>query len=79
LPLSCPKDGGHLISPRLEEWILKAARETGKDIRKYDLPDNAARLHTEINIALDKFENLLEDLKDSSNRLRTLKRLLEKK
>lgn len=66
-----------LLRPRLEEWILKAATEARIDVRKYDLPDDAIKLHGEINISLDKFENLLEDLKNSSNRLKTLKRLLE--
>ncbi len=67
-----------VLCPRLEEWVLKAARETGIDVRKYDLPNDAARLHRYINIKLGKFENLLEDLRDSSSRLKTLKRLLER-
>ena len=69
----------HLIvlCPRLEEWTLNAAREARIDVRKYNLPNDAARLHREINISLDKFEDLLEDLRDSSDRLKTLKRLLE--
>ena len=66
-----------VLRPRLEEWVLKAAKEAGIDVRKYDLPNDAAKLHRHINISLDKFENLLEDLKDSSSRLKTLKRLLE--
>ena len=67
-----------VLCPRLEEWVLKAAREAGIDVRKYDLPTDASRLHKEINIRLDKFEKLLEELKDSSNMLKTLKRLLER-
>ena len=67
-----------VLCPRLEEWILKAAREAGKDVRKYDLPNDAARLHRHINISLDRFENLLEDLKDSSSRMKILKGLLER-
>lgn len=67
-----------VLCPRLEEWILKAAQQAGKDVRKYDLPNDAAKLHREINISLDRFDNLLEELKDSSSRLKTLKRLLEK-
>ena len=66
-----------LLCPRLEEWILGAAREAGKDVTDYSLPNNGHRLHREINIGLDKFEKLLEALKDSSDRLKTLKRLLE--
>ena len=66
-----------VICPRLEEWVLKAAREVGIDVREYNLPNNGRELHREINIILDKFEKLLGDLKDSSSRLKTLKRLLE--
>lgn len=74
-------NGNHLIvlCPRLEEWVLKAANEAGIDVAGYDLPNDAGRLHKEINISLDKFEKLLKDLKDSSSRLKTLKRLLEEK
>ncbi len=67
-----------VLCPRLEEWILRAASEAGIDVRKYNLPNDAAKLHQEININLDKFAKLLEDMKDS-RRLKTLKRLLEEK
>ena len=66
-----------VLCPRLEEWVLKAATEAGIDVRTYGLPNDAARLHGEINIVLDKFEKLLADLKETSSRLKTLKRLLE--
>jgi len=67
-----------VLCPRLEEWILKSAREAGIDVRDYSLPNDAKKLHEEINISLEKLEKLLADLKNSSNRLKTLKRLLEK-
>ena len=66
-----------VLCPRLEDWILKAAREDGIDVGKYGLPPSAVKLHREINIILDKFEKLLEDLKGSSSRLKNLKKLLE--
>ena len=66
-----------VLCPRLEEWVLKAAQEAGTKVSKYNLPNNAAKLHQEINISLDKFESLLEDLKNSSSRLKNLKGLLE--
>jgi len=50
-----------VLCPRLEEWILEAAKEAGRDIRRYKLPANADELHREININLDKFEKLLDD------------------
>ena len=67
-----------VLRPRLEEWILKAAQEASTDVRKYGLPDDAGKLHQEINANLDKFERLIENLKDSG-RLKTLKKLLEKR
>ena len=68
-----------ILCPRLEEWILRAASEVAIDVGKYKLPNNAAKLHSEINISLDRFEKLLEVLKDSSSRLKILKSLLEAK
>lgn len=66
-----------VICPNLEDWVIKAAKEINIDVRKYNLPDDAARLHREINLKLDKFEKLLEDLSlNGSERLKILKRLL---
>jgi hypothetical protein len=67
-----------VLCPTLEAWILKAVREAGIDIRRYNLPNNPTRLHSEINISLGKIENLVEELKESSNKLKALKRLLER-
>jgi len=67
-----------VLCPRLEEWVLKSAREASMDVRKYDLPNDARALHRHARINPDKLENLLEDLKSSSQRLKTLKRLLER-
>ncbi len=67
-----------VLCPRLEEWILKSAKEADIDVRRYNLPNNARKLHREININLDKFKILIADLKDC-NRMKTLKRLLESK
>jgi len=67
-----------VLCPTLEEWVLDAAKGSNLDVRKYDLPNDAVRLHRLINLSLGKFERLLEDLKTKSNRLKTLKRLLER-
>ena len=67
-----------VLCPRLEEWVLKAAREAGIDVRKYNLSNDAAKLHREINLSLDKFEDLLDDLK-ITGRLKALKNLLEER
>lgn len=66
-----------VIRPRLEEWILETAAETGIDVSRYQLPTAGDRLHRKINVNLDKFVDLLHDLEESE-RLRTLKELLEK-
>lgn len=67
-----------VLCPRLEEWILKTAKEANIDVRKYNLPNDAVKLHEEINNKLDKFEKLLKDLKDSK-RIKILKKYLEKR
>ena len=67
-----------VLCPRLEEWVLRAAQEAGIDVRKYNLPNSGIKLHTVIRFTLDKFEDLLEDLKGSSSRLKALKKLLER-
>lgn len=72
-----PRDNRLIVlCPRLEEWILKAAREANLNMKKYSLSNTPEKLHREINLNLDKFERLLEDLKDTK-RLKTLKKLLE--
>lgn len=70
----------HLIvlCPRLEEWVLKAAEDAGKDLAQYGLPSSARQLHGEINIRLDNFERLLRDL-SGSERLKALSGLLRRK
>lgn len=67
-----------VLCPRLEDWVLKAAREAGIDVRKYNLPNDAVKLHREININLDKFEALVDDIK-VFGKLKVLKSLLELK
>ena len=66
-----------ILCPDLEGWILGAAKEIGVNIAKYNLPSSPAKLHRVINLDLGKFEQLLEDLK-TSQRLKTLRRLIEK-
>jgi len=65
-----------ILCPRLEDWILRAAKERGINPDKYNLPNNPNRLHEVINLSLDRFERLLEDLK-GCERLRALKKVLE--
>lgn len=73
-------NGNHLfvLCPRLEQWVLKAAREANLNMEKYRLPNTPEKLHRVINLNLDRFERLLEDLKDKdSKRLKSLRKFLE--
>jgi hypothetical protein len=68
-----------ILCPRLEEWILKAARESGLNIKNYGLPNKADELHKVINVRLEKYENLISDLKNRKSRmLKTLESFLKK-
>jgi hypothetical protein len=66
-----------VLCPRLEEWILEAAKEVNMDIRTYNLPNDAAKLHEQINIRIDRFQKLVQDLKKKSNRIKALKKHLK--
>ena len=65
-----------ILCPKLEDWILRAAKEAKLNMEKYSPPDTPEKLHQEINLDLSKFEKLLTHLKNSE-RLKTLKKLLE--
>ncbi|MFQ5891233.1 MAG: hypothetical protein ACE5HW_00375 [Candidatus Methanofastidiosia archaeon] len=67
-----------VICPRLEEWILRTAKEAGIDVRRYNLPNNDRKFREIINIKIDNFERLIGDLKDH-NKLKTLRKLLERR
>jgi hypothetical protein len=65
-----------VLCPRLEEWIIAAAREAQIRLKDYDLPDSPAALHEVINLRTDRFEDLVESLRDRSARVIELQRLL---
>lgn len=70
----------HLIvlCPRLEDWILKAAREAKVNVKDYSLPDDADELHKIINIIPGKFAHLIEEIKNNKNKmLKNLELLLK--
>ncbi len=48
-----------LVRPKLEEWILEAARQAGVDPGAHGFPNDSNRLHGQVNANLDKFENLI--------------------
>ena len=53
-----------VLCPRLEEWLLRAVRDTGLDIETYRLPRRANALHSVINSDERKIEKVLSDLTD---------------
>ncbi len=72
------KSQNHLIvlCPTLEDWILKAAKDAKVNVEDYSLPDDAYELHKIINIKLEKFVQLIEDIKRRSKMLKTLEKLI---
>lgn len=50
------------MKPRLEEWVVRAAKEAGLALKKYGLVEDPEILHEEINYKLDRFRKLLEEL-----------------
>lgn len=65
-----------ILCPKLEGWIIAAAKEAQVRLRDYDLPDNPESLHAVINLKTDNFEDLIRCLRDRSTRIRELQRLL---
>jgi len=65
-----------ILSPRLEDWILKAAKESNIDVKMYGLPDDPIKLHAEINIQINKFEKLIRDLMKTIKKLKSLAEVL---
>lgn len=65
-----------VLCPKLEEWVLGCVKETKIEIEKYNLPNNAKKLHEVININLKSFKDLINDLLKHSHRLKMLKDLL---
>ncbi len=65
-----------VLCPRLEEWVLEAAKRADIDIKRYNLPDDGEQLHKEINIDLSKFERLVNDLKEKSKMMKALERAI---
>ena len=65
-----------VLCPRLEEWVVQAAREEQLAISAYRLPEEPRRLHRVINDDLRKFERLVNDLRNSA-RLTSLRSALQ--
>lgn len=65
-----------ILCPKLEDWVLKAVHEANVNPKDYGLPDNPERLHEQINIKTDKFQELVESIQSKSERLKKLKQHL---
>jgi hypothetical protein len=65
-----------ILYPRLEEWVIESSRRVNISLRDYNLPTNGNELHEVINFKIKRFEELLDDLKQSSERVKILKRRL---
>lgn len=75
------KSQNHLIvlCPKLEDWVLKATKELKVDTLDYGLPDDGNKLHKIINIKLEDFKKLINDIKQESKMLKTLQSFLKNK
>ena len=56
-----------VICPRLEDWLLRAARDAGLRMDRYGLPAQSDELHDEINLDLRKLIRLLTDLTEADS------------
>jgi len=72
-----------VLCPRLEEWVLNAAKEANLDMAKYRLPNDPEKLHEILSSAsrsenneIKKFQKLVQDLKEKSPMMNCLKKLL---
>ena len=64
------------LSPRLEEWIISAAKESGLRLTSYNLPEDPDTLHKVINLDPRKLQKLLTDLEERSHMIREFSRIL---
>jgi len=65
-----------VLYPKLEDWIMEAADSSRIRLRNYNLPSNPDELHEVISLRLNRFRQLVHDLKQSSERIRVLQSFL---
>jgi hypothetical protein len=69
-----------IICPKLEEWMIEAAREAGVNMDQYDLPTEPNTLHHALTFdtqALDEFQQLVNDIRTRSARIQKLTQCIE--
>jgi hypothetical protein len=69
-----------ILSPRLEEWLVQAAKSSGLRMTDFGFDsDNGVQLHGEINLRLRSMERLLQAMKAADNqRIRRLQSVLKR-
>lgn len=65
-----------VLCPRLEDWIVAAAKQANVDLAVHNLPANGNALHKVVNVKLTDFEKLINDMKEISQMLKYLISLL---
>ena len=65
-----------VINPYLEAWLVKAAKNSNINLLQYNLDENPTKFKKVVNTDLRKLRSLLEDIKDTSSMLQTLKKIL---
>lgn len=66
-----------VLCPKLEDWVIEAAKASGIKMIKYNLSEKPNTLHADINFRLSNLQRLLADLLEQKNpRLLRLQELL---
>ncbi len=66
-----------VLCPRLEEWILRAAKEASVNISDFGLPNEANQLHKIINTKVKIFVLLIKKIRGKSKMIETLERMIK--
>jgi hypothetical protein len=56
-----------ILKIKLEDWIISACHSQKIDPNRFGLPTDPKHLHDKINQKLDKFDDLIEELKKQKN------------
>ena len=69
-----------MLCPRLEEWVLQAAKETSVDVTEFGLPNDAITLHRTLSSGTKRRNliQLIKEIKGRSPMLNALEALLKK-
>ena len=66
-----------IIKPRLEEWLLRAGKESAISFKEYNLPETGKDLHKVINTNLERLKLVLKELlEERCVRLQKLEEIL---